>query len=101
MLKIFHKLLVLSIAIMISSCSVLTYKDTIYQGNKLDKEKIAKITIGMSKADIIAILGQPNLINPIDENKWAYVYSKEKQSQPKEVESLQLQFKEDKLSSKK
>ena len=51
------------------------YKVLIKQGNELNSQIVSQVKSGMSKSEIIALLGEPQLENPFHNNVWHYVYS--------------------------
>ncbi len=74
-IKMYSKLALLLCLLSLSSCRFIYIRD-MEQGNILNDEKARSIQHGMSKANVIEILGNPTL-NPIiqDKDKVIYVYS--------------------------
>ena len=64
-------LLVLAIAIATSGCGIL-YKQPIYQGNLIDKTEVEQLQRGMSKQDVMDLLGTPSISDPNNESRWDY-----------------------------
>lgn len=46
----------------------------IKQGNSLDREEIARIETGMSKSQVVQVLGRPVLEHPFSEERWDYLF---------------------------
>ena len=67
-------LLVLAVTIATSGCGVL-YKQPIYQGNLIDKTAVEQLQAGMSKQDVMGLLGTPSISDPNNENRWDYTAS--------------------------
>ena len=67
-------LLVLAVAIAVSGCGIL-YKQPIYQGNLIDKTAVEQLQAGMSKQDVMGLLGTPSISDPNNENRWDYTAS--------------------------
>jgi outer membrane protein assembly factor BamE len=44
------------------------------QGNTIKLEQLESIQIGMSKADVRKIMGDPMLSDPFHEQRWDYLY---------------------------
>lgn len=44
------------------------------QGNEIKREALDKIHVGMSKAQITPILGNPTLKDPFHSSRWDYIY---------------------------
>lgn len=71
-----QKLTILLFTLLLSGCSLFhTYHMDIQQGNVLKPEDIAKVKVGMSKADVDKTLGKPMLVNAYDANQSDYVYT--------------------------
>ena len=56
-----------------SGCSV--YRPTIQQGNILDPEQVDKLKPGMSKRQVIYVMGTPLLQDPFHKDRWDYVHT--------------------------
>lgn len=73
-----YKRLIISIIMLMftTSCSLLekaVYHPEINQGNYLTSADIAKIHTGMTKQQVIYILGTSMLKDPFDSNTWYYI----------------------------
>lgn len=64
-------LLVLAVALATSGCGIL-YKQPIYQGNLIEKTAVDQLQAGMSKQDVMGLLGTPSITDPFNENRWDY-----------------------------
>jgi outer membrane protein assembly factor BamE len=62
-----------SLAVVAQGCS--TYRIDIQQGNVLDDEDLARIRVGMSKEQVMFVLGSPLLTDPFHKSRWDYVHS--------------------------
>lgn len=67
-------LLVLSIAMVTSGCGIL-YKQPIYQGNLLEKANVDQLQAGMSKQQVVLLLGTPSIADPFHHDRWDYTAS--------------------------
>jgi len=56
----------------LSGCS--PHRIDIQQGNKVTPENFAKLKIGMSRNQIVFILGTPLLQDPFNQDRWDYIY---------------------------
>jgi len=63
-------LFVLSLAL--GGCGIV-YKPNIQQGNLLQKKEVQQLHPGMTKTQVIALLGTPSVTSPFDTNRWDYV----------------------------
>ena len=64
-------LLMLAVALATGGCGIL-YKQPIYQGNLIEKNAVEQLQAGMSKQDVISLLGTPSISDPFDQNRWDY-----------------------------
>jgi len=66
-------------SLFISGC-IRPYQPDIQQGNILNNSDLGEIRYGMSKQEVLFILGTPMVIDPFNESRWDYYYSKINQS---------------------
>src|SRR3546814_10641682 len=59
------------VALMVSGCGIV-YRQPIYQGNLLEKSAIDQLQPGMSKQQVIGLLGSPSIADPIHNQRWDY-----------------------------
>lgn len=52
------------------------YQPDVQQGNIINNSDLREIRYGMSKAEVLFILGTPMVIDPFNEQRWDYFYSK-------------------------
>ena len=83
-----NKIFFLAFAMMLTaSCT----KDTFvsHTGNMPSEERIRELEIGQTKRDVLAILGSPSSVPPLDDNTWIYMSSDIKQvafMKPREID---------------
>lgn len=63
--------LVLSVALMTAGCGVI-YRQPIYQGNLLEKSAVDQLQAGMSKQQVMMLLGTPSIADPHHQDRWDY-----------------------------
>jgi len=74
-------LLLLTSAIAISACSIPrlqfpgVYKVDIQQGNIITQEMIDQLRPGMTKRQVIFVMGTPLVRDPFRQDRWDYIYS--------------------------
>lgn len=51
------------------------YRIDIVQGNAVTREQVALIKPGMSREQVLAVLGTPMLIDPFHADRWDYLFS--------------------------
>jgi outer membrane protein assembly factor BamE len=67
-------LLVLIVALSTAGCGIL-YKQPIYQGNLLEKTNVDQLQNGMSKQQVLVLLGTPSIEDPFHHERWDYTAS--------------------------
>lgn len=94
------QLLLILVLFNLSACSWLpVYELTIQQGNVVEKEKVAKLKLGMDRDDVAAIMGFPVLETPFDKNEWNYITHVQHGDKIDLHQYVRLVFKQDKLSA--
>jgi outer membrane protein assembly factor BamE len=67
--------LALSLAIGMSALtSACVYRIDIQQGNFLEDKDIDRVTVGMTRVQVRALLGTPMVADPFESSRWDYVY---------------------------
>lgn len=67
-----RKLLILAlVALMVSGCGIV-YRQPIYQGNLLETSAVDQLQAGMSKQQVIGLLGSPSVADPFHDQRWDY-----------------------------
>lgn len=79
----------------ISSCS--TYKMEVQQGNALSNETVSQLRQGMSKDEVLSMLGTPLLQDSFRNNRWDYVYFTKQGKKASKRQGITLLFKGDSL----
>ena len=74
------------------------YRIDIQQGNVLDRQKLSKIKIGMSKEQVRYLLGNPVSENVFHKNRWYYSYYLIPDKGKKEKYRVVLLFAENQLA---
>lgn len=88
----------LLIALGASGCGVL-YKVDVYQGNLLDERNVTQLREGMSKRQVLSLLGSPAVRDPFHANRWDYIGTQSQRGSEPEVKNLVLTFNGDSLAS--
>ena len=78
------------------SCSY--YKVDIRQGNTLDQETVDSLRVGMTKQQVIFLMGTPLLQDPFHANRWNYVYTFQPGGGEMTSQHVWLQFEGDQLT---
>lgn len=83
----------LSLASMIfAGCVLKPYTAEIDQGNVIEKEEVARVHIGMSKEEVLSVLGTSILHNAFDDNHWIYAYTNQVSGEKITVKRIELKF---------
>ncbi len=70
------KLAVLFLLSLLSACSLVpVYRPSIEQGNIYDQSMIDQLTPGMTKKQVLFLMGTPVLRNDFYPSRWDYVYT--------------------------
>ncbi len=89
------KLLSVVFVLLLSSC---VYTLGIQQGNVLDQKDVDKLRVGLTKNQVVFVLGNPVADDSFSDNEWIYLYTfSNKSSAEDTAKRLTLVFNEDKL----
>ncbi len=69
----------------------------VQQGNALSKENVASLKKGMSKGEVISLLGTPLLQDNFRQNRWDYVYYTKQGSRSSKPQGVTLLFQNEQL----
>jgi outer membrane protein assembly factor BamE len=61
-------------ALVLTVLGACVHRIDIQQGNFLDKEDIDRISVGMTRVQVRALLGTPMVADPFQGTRWDYVY---------------------------
>ena len=64
--------------LLLSGC-IRPFQPDIQQGNIINNSDLSEIRYGMSKQEVLFILGTPMVIDPFNEQRWDYFYSRRDQ----------------------
>ena len=78
---------VIACSVSLSAC-IKPYQPDIQQGNIINNSDLREIRYGMSKAEVLFILGTPMVIDPFNEQRWDYFYSKRNQRKSQTAKRL-------------
>lgn len=90
-------LLVLSmLALSVAGCHIV-YQPDVQQGNLLDKKTVGQLKPGMTKHQVLVLMGTPSVSTPFDRSRWDYVSTFSHRGYPQNVRTLTLTFNNDTL----
>lgn len=90
-MKLHHLLVILGITLTSTACSNWIYRIDVPQGNFLDQRDVEKLRVGMTKEQVIYVLGNPVVQDSFDDDTWYYVYDM-KRGMKKRGEDFQKQM---------
>ena len=88
----------LLIFLLFTGCSFLPhilYKIDVQQGNVVSDEMLEKLTLGMTKSQVLFVMGSPLIVDAFRENRWDYVYLMREKGDLSEHKRLTLFFEND------
>lgn len=69
-------LILILIGLTLTGCSIFrTHKMDIQQGNIITQEDVSRLHVGMTKNQVIEVMGSPMLVNIFTPNRVDYVYT--------------------------
>ncbi len=94
------KLSALLVFLLFTGCSFLPhilYKIDVQQGNVVSDEMLETLTLGMTKSQVLFVMGSPLIVDAFRQNRWDYVYLMREQGELSEHKRLTLFFEGDTL----
>ncbi len=94
------KILALTVLLLLTGCSYLPpilYKIDVQQGNVITEEMLDKLKPGMTKAQVLFVLGSPLIVDTFRDNRWDYVYIFREKGKLVEQKRLTIFFENDKI----
>jgi outer membrane protein assembly factor BamE len=80
----------------LSGCGLI-YKVDAQQGNLFDKDTVETLKPGMSKRQVLLVMGSPAVISPFNQDRWDYVSTIRRGRGKMESKDLVLSFKDNAL----
>ena len=92
-------LLALSVAAITAGCGIV-YRQPIYQGNLLETTAVEQLQAGMSKQQVLGLLGTPSIQDPFHHDRWDYTSTQRtNRLAHTEIKNLTLWFENDMLTT--
>lgn len=73
------------------------YRPDVQQGNLLIGANVGELKPGLSKQQVLALLGTPSVVSPFDQNQWNYIATMQRRGGKVQQRSLTLYFNNDTL----
>ncbi len=90
-MKLYQIAILLTAVFFSTACSNWIYRIDVPQGNFLDERDVEKLRVGMTKEQVIYVLGHPVVQDSFDKSTWYYVYDM-KRGMEKRGEDFQKQL---------
>jgi outer membrane protein assembly factor BamE len=84
-------------ALLLSGCNLI-YKQPLFQGNLLDQKNVEQLTPGMTRDQVLSLVGTPPLADPFHADRWDYVATERRDHGETQVKNLTLWFENDALA---
>lgn len=75
----------------------LVYTPDVQQGNLLTKDKVDQLKPGMTKRQVLALLGTPSVSTPFEQSRWDYVSTQQHRGGKVKIHTFRLSFNNDTL----
>ena len=101
-MKLYQYLVIAAVLFTTTACSNWIYRIDVPQGNFLDERDVKELRVGMSKDQVVYVLGHPVVEDSFNKNTWYYVYDMKRgmEKRGKDFQKqLILEFKDEKLVS--
>ncbi|GAA0242322.1 outer membrane protein assembly factor BamE [Rhodanobacter caeni] len=96
MQKLITLLVFAMLALSIAGCHIV-YTPDVQQGNLLDKKTVDQLKPGMTKRQVLVLMGTPSVSTPFEQSRWDYVSTQSHRGGPLKVRTLTLTFNNDTL----
>lgn len=89
--------LTLLLALLLPACGLI-YKQDIQQGSALEREDVETLETGMTKRQVLVLLGSPSVHSPFHDDRWDYISTFTRRGgEPQAMRRLSLDFENDRL----
>lgn len=98
--KMVAKTFTLLVFLLLAGCSFLPhilYRIDVQQGNVVTEEMLEKLKPGMTKSQVLFVMGSPLIVDTFRDNRWDYVYILREKGDLIEQKRLTLFFDDDTL----
>ena len=96
MQKLITLLVFAVLALSVAGCHIV-YKPDVQQGNLLDKKTVDQLKPGMTKRQVLLVMGSPSVVSPFDQDRWDYVSTIRRGRNKMDSKDLTLYFKDEAL----
>ena len=100
--KMVAKTFTLLAFLLLAGCSFLPhilYRIDVQQGNVVTEEMLEKLKPGMTKSQVLFVMGSPLIVDTFRDNRWDYVYVLREKGDLVEQKRLTIFFEDDTLAN--
>ncbi|NDY94555.1 outer membrane protein assembly factor BamE [Wenzhouxiangella limi] len=98
-MRLIASAILLTVLITVLTGCNLVYKQDIQQGNVLDDDNVAQLDTGMTKRQVLVLLGSPSVQSPFHDDRWDYMNTFAPRGGKPVKRVLTLRFEDERLSS--
>lgn len=73
-MHVLKKLSLIALSVLLAGC-IHMYRFNIQQGNVITPDMLAQLKVGMTQEQVQYLMGTPVLTDPLNPNRWDYVYT--------------------------
>jgi outer membrane protein assembly factor BamE len=84
------------LALSLAGCGLI-YVPDVQQGNILDKKTVDQLQPGMTKHQVLVLMGSPSVHSSFDQDRWDYVSTQQHRGGPIKIRTFTLTFNNDTL----
>ena len=84
-------------ALLLPGCNLI-YKQPVFQGTLLEKQNVEQLKPGMTREQVVSLLGSPPLADPFHTDRWDYAATERRDHGDTQVKNLTLWFEGDTLA---
>lgn len=81
---------------LLTGCNLI-YKQNVQQGNAIEQEDLDQLTLGMTKNQVVFLLGSPAIRDPFNRDRWDYVNTFSRRGGDPLQRTVTLWFENDRL----
>lgn len=93
-----RKVLPLIIAVALTAGCNVIYRQPVYQGVLIEQKNVEQLKEGMTRQQVLSLLGSPSVADPFHHSRWDYVATERYKRNPSEVKIMSVWFENDVLS---
>ena len=94
MKKLFVSALVLAL---LAGCSFI-YRQPVHQGNLIETRQVEQLEVGMTRRQVMLLLGSPSVADPFHQERWDYISTQRRGHDEMEVKNLTVSFDGDRVT---